>query len=299
MKKVSIILVNYNNYQDTIGCVYSLMNIYYKNIEIIIVDNFSNNESVSILKREFENIKSIHLILSDRNLGFSGGNNLGIKYALEKSTDYILMLNNDTIVEKNFLDKVIEYYENNNEIGIITGKIKYFNNPSIIWYAGGNFSAITGMPQLVGANCKDDGKFGKIREITFACGCFMLMSAEVFNKVGLMPEEYFLYFEDTAYSLKVLSYGYKLVFFPESVIYHKVSASTGKYSKIMQYYFTRNGYYFIKMQYNGFKEYITFIYYTYCILKKVVSGKYQLTIVIKGLIDSSRNRMGNMTYNFL
>lgn len=294
MKKVSIILVNYNNYQDTIDCVNSLLSTNYKNIEIIVVDNLSTNDSLPILKSEFENIKSIHLIMSNQNLGFSGGNNLGIKYVLEKCTDYVLLLNNDTVVEKDFLDKVIQYYEKHNEIGIMTGKIKYFYDQSRIWYAGGDFNRLKARAQHIGSNSEDNGSFDKIKVITFACGCYMLIRAKVFNKVGLMPEEYFLYCEDVAYSLKIQSYGYKLVYFPESVIYHKVSASTGASSKMRQYYICRNGYYLIKKQYSGLKKYFAFLFYTYFMLKKIVYDKCSVSIIIKGLVDCSKNKMGKV-----
>ncbi|MDF2943019.1 MAG: rfbF [Herbinix sp.] len=292
MKKIAIILVNYNNYKDTIDCIESLLRINYQNIEVIIVDNCSSNNSAIIINEEYKNNTKIHLISSCQNLGFSGGNNLGISHAFKNSADYVLLLNNDTVVEKNFLDEVVQFYESNDKAGIVTGKIKYFYDKNLIWYAGGEYNKLKARSIHFGAKCEDNGDYDKIKEISFICGCYMFMSTCVLYDLGILPEEYFLYFEDTAYSLNALKRGYKLLYFPKSVIYHKVSASTGAFSQRTQYYFSRNGYQVVKTNYKGMFKYCAYLCYTYYMIKKIIIDKFNFKIVVKGAIDCFLNKMG-------
>lgn len=137
-KKVSIILVNYNTTNDAIECIKSLSYIDYRNYEVIIVDNASRATEVDKLKKNIKNNDKCKLILSNENNGFAGGNNIGIKYALDNEADYVLLLNCDTEVKEDFLSKLIYEVENDNEnVGIAEGKINYYNSKNLIWFAGG------------------------------------------------------------------------------------------------------------------------------------------------------------------
>jgi GT2 family glycosyltransferase len=224
-KKVSIILLNYKGTKDTLSCVESLEKIEYDNFEIIIVENDSPDDSYEVLSEAIGNKHT--LIKSPSNGGFAKGNNIGINYALEKGTDFVLLLNNDTLVEKDFLREMINCYHRNEAVGMVGCKILYESRRDLIWYGGGelNLKRFYGLHH--GEGQKDCEEFNIEKEVTFNTGCVMLIPKEVIEKVGTLPEEYFLYYEDVDYSLSVQEAGYKIFYCPKAVVYHKVSASTG------------------------------------------------------------------------
>lgn len=224
MKLIYIVLVNYNGYKDTIECINSLKKISYKNYKIVIVDNASSDDSLNILKQE---INDCVIIESEKNLGFAGGNNLGIKYALDHNAYYIMLLNNDTLVEMDFLDNMLNSFNKDDRIGLVGCKIMYYPEKNIIWYGGGYIDWF----KFIGAHYEmrqvDRGQCDKEKEIDFMTGCCMLIKKEVFEKIGLLPEDYFMYFEDVDFCMKVKNAKYKIWYNPKAVIYHKVGLSSG------------------------------------------------------------------------
>ena len=233
--KVFIIIVNWNGESDTLECLESLKNNDYPNYEVVIIDNGS--------KEKFQvSDPKIKVIYNKKNLGFSGGSNVGIKYALENKADYILLLNNDTVVSNNFLSKMVKVAESDNNYGIIGPKI-YFPDSKKIWFAGGKINWLYNKGTMRGFNEIDHNQYDKpeIQETDYITGCCALVKREVVEKIGLMPEEYFLYYEDTDWSLSAQKHGYKCVFAPEAVIYHKGSKSTVAESSSYIYYHIRNG----------------------------------------------------------
>lgn len=221
---VYIIVLNYNGVNDTIECINSLKNIKYNNYKVIILDNNSSDGSEKILKRIFYNYQ---IIQNGKNLGFAAGNNIGIQKALEMNAEYILLLNNDTTVEKDLLKKMIESFSRFKNSGIVGAKIFSYQKQQWVCHAGGKvdfFKFITRDYTLKNRSVKEL----KIeKEVNFISGCCMLIHRDVFNKIGLLPEEYFMYYEDTDFCTKALEKGFKLIYNPEAVIYHKESASTG------------------------------------------------------------------------
>jgi hypothetical protein len=224
MPLVYIILVNYNGYKDTIECVNSLKKISYKNYKIVVVDNASSDNSVEILMEELSNCM---IIESKKNIGFAGGNNLGIKYALNHNADYIMLLNNDTIVESQFLNDMINSFNVNNKIGIVGCKIMYYPEKNIIWYGGGYIDWFKFIGVHYGMRQIDKGQSNNKKEIDFITGCCMLVKREVFEKIGLLSEDYFMYFEDVDFCVKVKNAGFVIWYNSEAVIYHKVGLSSG------------------------------------------------------------------------
>lgn len=222
--KIVIILLNYNNYNDTFNCVESLKKIKYSNFSIIIVDNKSTNDSLERLKN-IENSK-IKIIESGKNGGFAFGNNIGIKEALEQKAEYVLLLNNDTIVTPNFLDKLVECFYIEHDIGIATSRIMYNDERDKIWYAGGNidWNNLRAIHEGINQNIY---KNNEKKVVGFASGCCMLISSECLKKVGDLPEDYFMYCEDMDYCIRVREFGYKIIYNSDSVIYHCVSSSGG------------------------------------------------------------------------
>lgn len=259
--KTAIIIVNYNNSKDTIQCLNSLYlsKTIDKNNIIIVVDNHSSadsyNQLLNWLKNEHDYIELIFndklnekldlpckctllIIRSETNLGFAGGNNLGIKLALNMGYDYVLLLNNDTIVEKDFLYKMLNVATSYEKIGIVGCKICYYNNPNVIWFAGGKRHWYReGMHIGMG---KEEINYQGCYDSDWVSGCAMLVRKEVFEKVGLISEDYFLYLEDTDFCQTVRKAGFIIKVCLDAKIYHKISASVGIKSPLAYYYGTRN-----------------------------------------------------------
>ncbi|KKR34313.1 MAG: putative glycosyltransferase [Candidatus Gottesmanbacteria bacterium GW2011_GWC2_39_8] len=252
MKKISIVILNYNGLADTIDCLSSLKKIKQAGFvtEIIVVDNGSK-EKIKVIKIRFPETV---LIESHENLGFAGGNNLGIKKALESKADYVMLLNNDTTVDPLIILKLIEFSERNKDIGIVSPKIYFYpgqeyhkdrykeeEKGKVIWYGGGKIDWNNLYASHLDVDKVDDFKNQTPAETDFATGCCMLIKKEVFSKIGLLDDKYFLYFEDTDFSLRAKKAGIKVFFYPEGLVWHKNASSSGKPgSNLHIYYQTRN-----------------------------------------------------------
>ncbi len=292
---VYIILVNYNGIEDTIECIESIHKISYENYRIVVVDNHSND--ALIIENSLCSYQDIKVIIADENLGFSYGNNIGIKFAIENNADYYLLLNNDTVVDSEFLSKLVVAAQQYKDVGIFTGKIKYYDDRDRIWFAGGSIDPSSGQCNHFGYNMKDI-EFGEteVKEISFATGCLMLLSNEAINKAGMLDENFFMYCEDLAYSMVINKHNLKIYYNPDAVIYHKVSASVGKLSKLSQYYMVRNQFYIIKKfvgQENVFKA--TLCHIKIC-MKRLIKHDLDAKILLRAAIDGKRNRMGKVIF---
>lgn len=257
--KVYIILLNYNSAQDTIECVNSIKeNEKNLNYEIIVVDNKSSDNSVEVL----EKCSGIELIKSLDNGGFAKGNNIAIDYVLKNGAEYVLLLNNDTTIEKDAISIMLNRLKEDDTLGIVGARIMYFDNKDMINYCGGEFNWLKAT--TIHKNCKE--KFednDKAFEYTeFITGCCMLIKKEVFNKIGYLPEEYFMYYEDADFCVKAKEAGIKMGVCKDSVIYHKVSASSGgEESAFSLEWGTRNRILFIKKYKKYTKGLITKAYF--------------------------------------
>ena len=269
LDKVSIILVNYNGKDYNKECIESIFNSSYKNIEVIVIDNDSND--------------NIDLMLSKNNLGFSGANNIGIQKALKNGCDYIVLLNNDTIIDRDLILNMIKASKEEND-AIISPKIYYYDNKDIIWSAGADMRWKKGVTDQRGINQKDDGSFDKREEVEFGTGCCLLIPSKIISEVGLLSDDYFLYYEDTDYCMKVRNKGYKIVYEPTAVLYHKVSASTGgEISPGYIYYNTRNRLIFNKR----FNKENKFTYLSYFYLTRVAKIALWIVTGKKNLIKAT------------
>lgn len=229
-------------------------------------------------------------IESAENLGFSGGNNIGIRKAIENEFDYVLLLNNDTTVEPDFLSILIGVATKKDNAGIVSGKIAFYSKPSHLWYGGGHMDEKLGGGAHERWNDLNPEDTGEIREVTFITGCLMLIPIEVVKKVGLLSEEYFLYAEDTDFCYKVLEAGYKLWFCENTLIYHKVSASTGATSATTQYYMVRNVLYLTKKYRTDYHK--VNARFTYQTIKDVIRGRKQFAPVKCAYRDYLKGNMG-------
>lgn len=232
---VSIITVNYNNAAVTRELLASLHNISYPAIEVIVVDNGSREDPTLVLREEMPAAK---IIRSGDNLGFSGGNNLGIKAA---TGEYLFLVNNDTEFTEGLIEGLLDIFSQFPDAGIASPKIRYFFHQDTIQYAGYHaVHNLTGRNSAIGSKETDEGQHDAVAETPYAHGAAMMISRTAMEKVGLMPEIFFLYYEELDWSEQFRRKGYKIYYQYRSLIYHKESMSTGKSSPLKTYYLTRN-----------------------------------------------------------
>lgn len=292
-RKASVILVNYNGAKYNFECIDSILNSSYENIEIIVVDNASTDNSVELLSNKYSN--EIIILKSEINGGFSYANNIGIQYALDNGSEYILLLNNDTVVNKNSISCLIQESIKNGNCATCP-KINYYDRRDFIWSAGGKINWITGNAVHFGINEKENNIYNKKKYVDFATGCCILLNKDIIKKIGYLEEKYFLYFEDVDYCMKINNNNIKILYCPNSIIYHKVSASTGgDETPLFIYYITRNRLLFNK-KYNKNKLLFNVYFYAlivYKTLKWKISGKNNLiNAMFDGIKDSRRNNYG-------
>ena len=233
--KVFIIVLNYNGRSVIKKCLSSVFKIDYPNFEVVVVDNNSKDGSLEIAKANFS--RAI-FIKNEENLGFSTGCNVGIRFALERMADYVMLLNNDTEVEKDFLIKLVEIAEKDQQIGILSPVI--FNGANKqIWFSGGKIHWLT-MKSVHSNQIKTEDFYGS----DFITGCAMLIKNRVFREVGLLDEDYFLYWEDADLSLRSKKAGFKNVVVTASWIYHLEESEKNKNEKI--YWLVISGLIFFK-----------------------------------------------------
>src|SRR3972149_5968710 len=240
---VCIVILNWNGWSDTLECVKSCRGLTWPNFRIVLVDNGSTNGSEEHLRRQ---LPDLEILQSGSHLGFAGGCNVGIRYALNSGADLVWLLNNDTVTDPEALTRLVEAMEGDASAGIAGSKIYYHNDPSRIWFAGGIWRKGRLRLRHRGAHQLDEGQFDKMCEIGSVSGCSLLISAAAIRDTGLMDESYFLYWEDVEWCARAGEKGYKVLFVPGSRVWHKVSASAGENSFSQYYYYIRNGFYFLR-----------------------------------------------------
>jgi len=252
---VSVITVNYNQSQVTLDLLASLRKISYPHIETIVVDNASPNDDPDLIKINFPEIT---LIKSKKNLGFAGGNNLGI----EKSKgEYLLFINNDTEVPKGFIEPLVAFFQSHPDAGMVSPKIRYHHTPDMIQYAGyTEINPYTIRNHSIGYKEIDNCQYDIDRPTAYGHGAAMMVSRKVIEKVGMMPDIYFLYYEEIDWGWKIRKAGYQNYYVGNSVIFHKESISTGKNSPLKTYYMARNRILFTRRNIKGLQKWISLAY---------------------------------------
>ncbi len=239
--KIGIVIPNWNGKKFLADCLQSLAKIDYQNYLLIVVDNGSSDNSVDYVKEKF----SSAIVISNKvNLGFSAAVNQGVKSALKENCDYILLLNNDTVVDSNFLKEMLVAAQEN-RVGIVGAKIYYYDQPKSIWYVGGRFVKWRASGQHIGWMKNDNENWKGIKKTDFITGCAMLIKKEVFDDIGLFYEPYFLTVEDLDFCYQAREKGWKIKAALDAKVWHKVSFSRqGEFSFSNGYYGTRNRLYF-------------------------------------------------------
>ena len=225
---VYIIILNWNGWQDTIECLESLKKQTYRNFRIVVVDNGSSGPDVDILGERYGDF--ITIIENKKNYGFAGGNNVGIKYALKQGADYILLLNNDTILDPYFLEEVLKVAEQDPKVGIVGGKVYYYHYPNILQSVGGKVNWWIGKIYHYG-DCLDRGQFDEVAERDFVYATAMLVKREVFEKIGLLDPTLFFGIEEYDFCTRAKKAGYRVMYTYKAKIWHKGGASRKKLPK--------------------------------------------------------------------
>lgn len=281
---MSIITVNYNGLNDTCALIDSIP--FNEDMEVIVVDNGSIKNEASILQNRYPHITAIR---SNQNLGFAGGNNLGIKTAKGK---YLYLINNDTVFKDFNPQVLIKRLKSSQKIGMVCPKIRFAWDDNPIQFAGYTpLSPITIRNRAIGFGEEDKGQYDMPHQTPYAHGAAMMLKREVVDKAGLMPECYFLYYEELDWSMMLTRAGYEIWYDPASTIYHKESRSTGQNSPLRTYYITRNRLLLVKRNWSEFSKYISYCYLIVIvairdILKYTLQGKFSLTsAVLKGIFN--------------
>lgn len=291
--KLSIITINYNGLNDTCELIESIP--FSNEMEVIVVDNASIQDEASIISERYPQVK---VVRSSKNLGFAGGNNLGIKEAKGK---YILLINNDTYFKEFNIDALIKRIDSSDKIGIVCPKLLFAwgNNP--IQFAGYTpLSNITVRNQAIGFGEEDRGQYDKAHPTPYAHGAAMLIKRETLEKVGVMPECFFLYYEEIDWSMLFTRAGYDIWYDPACTVYHKESQTTGQNSPLRTYYITRNRLLLVKRNYKGINKYLSYIYLIGIVgLRDILKYTFTqqpglLKAVLKGLHDFRNSNFSHL-----
>lgn len=249
---VYIVILNYNNFEDTIGCLDSVSKISYSNYKILVLDNASQNDSVDriqewmirhrkgILRLDEDSLSDYKkecaadfiLIAKHENNGYAGGNNAGIKFAIENGADYIWVLNNDTTVHPSALTELVKIAERYPGVGLVGSKIYFLDHPDRIWFSSGHY--------YYSADKRDRVSDELEKEVRVISGCSFLINKELVKGIGFLWEGFFLYFEEDDFCMRAKKEGWKIYFSPKSKVYHKVSGSVRDSSPLFTYYKARN-----------------------------------------------------------
>jgi GT2 family glycosyltransferase len=297
MCRVAIIVLNWNGRADTLACLASLAGVNDPTCEVVVVDNGSTDDSVAAVRASYSQVA---LIETGENLGYVGGNNVGLEYARTMGADYALLLNNDTEVAPDFLRLLVEAAEANPATGIVGPTIYYFDRPGVIWSAGGAIDWGRGRTFMIGLDEVDQGQFGHtVRLVDFVTGCALLIKMSVVERVGMLDPRFFAYYEEAEWCVRVARAGFRILHVPQAKIWHKITPSARAGSPAVHYYMTRNRLLFLKVTGAGPKAWFHTLVAEY--LRTLISWSVkarwrhkhlQRSAMIQAIADARRGRWG-------
>lgn len=290
--KVSIVVLNYNRPKDTIECLDFLKKINYPNFEIIVVDNHSRDDSCQQIREKFPEVM---IIENQENYGYAQGNNIGIRKAIGLSSDYIMILNNDTIVEKEFLSLLVNEMEKDPSVAVAGPLILYYDDENIIQSAGGTISFWR--PRYLSQYRSVGDSLEMTNSVGYLSGCCILLRTGYLSKIGLFDPDFFLFCEEVDLCIRARKAGLNLLFVPQAKIWHKVSITAGgEYSPLAKYYGIRNRLLLLNKHGSNFDKIMFFmIIIPLTVVKNffVLIGRPEsLLAFFRGLADGLRGRFG-------
>ena len=298
--EISIITINYNGVKDTCELIDTLP-LEDQSIEVIVVDNASKEDEATIIEQRYPQVK---IVRSKENLGFAGGNNLGIQAARGK---YLFFINNDTLLRPQTSDLrlLINRLESSPKIGAVCPKIRFTWGDNPIQFAGYTpLSKITMRNHAIGCGESDHGQYETAHPTPYAHGAAMMVKREAIEKAGLMPECYFLYYEELDWSMMIRRAGYDIWYEPAMTVYHKESQTTGQESPLRTYYITRNRLLFVKRNNKTVSRYLSYLYQicvVVCrdILKYTLQRRFDLVMAVsRGICDFINSQFSILNSQF-
>ncbi len=284
---VSVISVNFNQPEVTLAMLESLSH-YSGKLEVIVVDNGSKRDPQEQIQTAYPDTIYIR---SEANLGFAGGNNLGIRRASGK---YLFFINNDTEITPGLIECMSAYLDENPNVGGISPKIHFYDHPGTFQFAGfTKVNILTGRNSTIGEMEKDQGQYDTPVKIPYLHGAAMMVRSEVIQKVGLMPEQFFLYYEELDWSESITHPGFELHYVPCGIIYHKESVSTGKNSPLKTFYLNRNRILFMKRNHTWIQRTIFVFFYTFISIPVNLARHF-----LKGEWDHAKKLLKAYAWNF-
>jgi len=223
MPLVYIVMLNWNDASNSLACLESIARLEYSNIRVVVVDNGSSDGSDGEIRRRFPHL---HLIVNVRNLGFAGGVNVGLEYAFRQGAKYLLLVNNDTLLDPHMLSEMVKEAESHPKAGLFTPKIYYFDDPSLIWSAGARWVRFPPRAVMIGLRQRDHAKYDVLRRVDFATGCVLMINRKIIEEVGYFDTTYFpIYHEDYDYCARVNEAGWEIWYVPAAKVWHKDAQS--------------------------------------------------------------------------
>jgi len=296
---VAIIVVNWNRRADTLACLSSLSRLQYPNYEVIVIDNDSTDDSVTAIQAAHPQVT---LIETGENLGFVGGNNVGLEHARTLGADYALLLNNDTEVAPDFLQRLVEAAEADPQVGIVGPLIYYFDRPDVVWSAGGAIDWAGGSTRMLGLNEQDHGQFDAAPySVDFVTGCALLIKMALVEQVGMLDPRFFAYYEETEWCVRATRAGQKILLVPQARIWHKISLTAREASPQVHYYMVRNRLLFLKLARMGPRSWVRTLLFDYArtLLSWTLKPQWrhkalQRQAMVQAILDFGRGRFGKV-----
>ncbi|MFC1466091.1 MAG: glycosyltransferase family 2 protein [Candidatus Brachytrichaceae bacterium NZ_4S206] len=241
---VLIIVLCYNGVELTLACLASLSKLDYAQADVLVVDNASSDGTPAQVRERFPKVK---VIQTGSNLGYAEGNNVGLRYALEHDYDYALLLNNDTEVAPDFVTELVRACEADCTIGVAGPKMYYFAPKDRLYSIGGEVDWRRGTTRMIGLDEPDEGQFDRSREVDFVSGCALLARVEAIRQAGLLDPRFFMYYEETEWCVRIRRAGWRIIYVPSSIIWHKIEPAKQAESARIAYYMTRNRLLFLRL----------------------------------------------------
>jgi GT2 family glycosyltransferase len=232
--EVAIVILNWNNLEDTLECIESLRRSSFRSFRMIVVDNGSTDGSQAALRE----VPDIELVEIEHNIGPTRGLNVGVKRALEGACDYVVPMNNDIVVHEEMVARLVAVAEGDPLVGVAGPKMYYFEPPDLLWFAGGTVSRWRGKSKHIGFKQRDTGQHDRLREIDYVGGAAVLVRRAVYEQIGGENPAFFIYFNDTDFCMRAKAAGWKVVYAPDAILWHKVSAAIVHESPY--YWFNKN-----------------------------------------------------------
>jgi GT2 family glycosyltransferase len=235
--RVSIIILNWNGASDTLGCLDSLTALTYPNFNVIVVDNGSTDDSLVRL-RPYTAPYPLTLFETGRNLGYAGGNNIGIRQALELGADFVLVLNNDTTVAPDLLERLLESAQRNPDAGVFSARIMYFDEPDRVWFDGARWNPSSLQLEWPGQDAEEHAIGTVDHDTDYASGAALFFRSEVARQIGLLDEAFFLVWEEVDWCFRARKAGWRNIIVPAAKVWHKIGVSFGSESSPLRTYFS-------------------------------------------------------------